>query len=55
MRIFELLEGKEKTVKGKLPPPGNPIAVAAQKRSGAGAGRHEPKKYTRKQKHKDKD
>ena len=54
MRITELFEtnSKKDTVKGKVPPPRNPIAVAAQKRAGAGAGYHEPKKYTRKSKHK---
>ena len=54
MLVTELFEAKPKkdVIVGKLPPQRNPIAVAAQKRSGSGAGYHEPKKYTRKEKHK---
>ena len=50
MRLLELFEAKKaakKTV--KAPPPRNFVAKNAQT---TGAGAHEPKKFTRKEKHK---
>jgi hypothetical protein len=52
MRLFELFETKTaKKIEIKTSPPRNFVAKHA-KTSGAGA--HEPKKYTRKEKHKEK-
>ena len=53
MRLYELFEAKPaKKLEIKPPPPRNFVAKNAQK---SGAGAHEPKKFTRKEKHKDKE
>ena len=53
MRLYELFEAKTaKKIAVKSPPPRNFVAKNAQT---TGAGAHEPKKYTRKEKHKAKD
>jgi hypothetical protein len=50
MRLFELFEAKPaKKAVVKTPPPRNFVAKNAQK---SGAGSHEIKSYTRKEKHK---
>ena len=49
MRLFELFEAKPAKKTVKAPPPRNFVAKFAQK---SGAGSHEPKKFTRKEKHK---
>ena len=49
MRLFELFEAKPaKKLVVKASPPRNLVAKNAQK---SGAGAHEPKKFTRKEKH----
>jgi hypothetical protein len=53
MRLYELFEAKPaKKLEIKSPPPRNFVAKNAQK---SGAGAHEPKKFTRKEKHKGKE
>jgi hypothetical protein len=49
MRLFELFEAKPAKKVVKAPPPRNFVAKNAQK---SGAGSHESKKYSRKEKHK---
>lgn len=50
MRLIEIFEAKTaKKIAVKSPPPRNFVAKHAQT---SGAGAHEPKKYTRKEKHK---
>lgn len=50
MKIDEIIKSDKS--KNKVPPPRNPVAVAAKKLSSSGAaGPHEPPKYSRKVKH----
>lgn len=49
MRLYELFEAKADKKVVKSPPPRNFVAKNAQT---SGAGSHQPKKFTRKEKHK---
>ena len=52
MRLFELFETKTAKKVVKAPPPRNFVAKNAQR---TGAGSHTDKKYSRKEKHKNKE